>query len=224
MLLQNRIDYINNQVKVYLEEIAKLQAQVTQLQAHAQEVQGAEQAAESALAQIDTALSMLQAICPDEIVLFKTAIDAKFNAPLYQLKGGTDNEDVTGSDTTPTAPDTEGVVETTFSVVADDSDDSEEVQDNNDVQPQETASNLVEDDPIAHDGNGNGHTNDHSDGNGHHLLTYRDLQIVDRPTLIKLANSHNLPNFKSKKRDELASLLDGMVTQAELVSAQNGKH
>lgn len=223
MLLQNRLNSINSQIKVYVDEIAKLQARVTQLQTHAQEVQGAEQAAESALAQIDTALAILAAICPDEINLFKDAIDAKFCAPLPQLQecadevNGTEEVDVTP----PMSDADENVIETIEAIVIERFDydvaESNLAEDDNDLQ-------VTKPEPEPNLGNAEGVEDSNGNGNGHNLLTYDELRIVDRPTLIKLANSHSLPNYKSKKRDDLASLLDGMVTSDEMAIAKNGKH
>jgi hypothetical protein len=103
MLLQNRINQVNVQINLYLEEIAALQAKVTYLQTHAQEIQGAEQAAETALSQIDTAISMLTAICPEELVTFKAAIDAKFS-PVPQIAGASDRVAEAEDDNIPDAP------------------------------------------------------------------------------------------------------------------------
>lgn len=218
MLLLNRLNSINAQINVYLEEIALLQGKVTQLQAHAQEVQGAEQAAESALAQIDTAMQMLSVICPDEIATFKAAIDARFNQPLPQLTPATDPDTAQDSPTPSLHPsdDDDEVIETTAVVVEDGESQLPAVDAVNAIADSDGVSAVAAPQPSGGNGNGN--------GNGHHLLSYDQLRIIDRPTLIKLANTHNIPNYKTRKRDELASLLDGMVATDELERAQNGRH
>ncbi len=231
MLLQNRLNQVNTQIANYLEQIAALQSKVTSLQAHAQEIQGAEQAAESALSQIDTAISMLNAICPDELATFKAAIDAKFAPAVPQISGADDVVDIQEDDTSFDGVDSDpgsnpgnGVDASEDEVCSDfpgyipDAslhgiiiDTTAEA-----VEDVEEAGDMPSDDVVPDADNGN--------GNGHHLLTYADLKLVNRPTLIKLANLHQLGNCKQKKRDELAQMLDGMVTGNDLVKASNGKH
>lgn len=230
MLLQNRLNQVTAQINSYLEEIAALQAKVTHLQTHAQEIQGAEQAAESALSQIDTAISMLMAICPEELVTFKAAIDAKFS-PVPQIAAANDRSDVQEDDNIPDAPldgveidpdhipdsDRSKTIEVKAETVIDSFDDIPP----SDPEPSAVSSDdsSVSTSQSAEDGNGST-----SNGNGHHLLNYDQLKTVDRSTLIKLASLRELGNCKSKKRDELAEMLDGMVTAEELTKASNGKH
>lgn len=236
MLLLNRINSINAQVNVFLEEIAQLQAKVTQLQAHAQEVQGAEQAAESALAQIDTALSMLSVICPDEISTFKAAIDAKFNEPLPQISAGnSSNGSHPITEPQPTPPDVDAeTIEVTAVVVergspasAEGETPALEVEAN--IENAHGATEIFQSEEstlpniTVERHNRNENENGNGNGNGHQYVTYSELKLVDRPTLIKLANAHGIDGYKSKKKDELAHLLNGGVTEDELEQALNGK-
>lgn len=196
MLLSNRIDAINATIESYLQDIQILQAKVTHLQSHAQEVAGAQQAAESALAQIDTAIAMLTAICPDEIATFQAAIEAKFSAPLPQLEAGKRADTIEADIPAPPEPSAPEAIETT-AVVVETSEPEEESVVENPAAPTNGAAEL--------DGNGNGH-----------YLTYDELRGIKRPTLIKLANQHKIAGYKSMKQNELAIMLDGLVSPEEL--------
>ncbi|WP_016949781.1 hypothetical protein [Anabaena sp. PCC 7108] len=193
MLLLNRLNNINAQIDSYQEQIAELQRRVVELQAHAQEVQGAESAAESALVQVRTALDMITAICPDDIITFKAAIDALFAPEPLRLAAYEEIE--TTDPVEPNPPTNDEVV---------------------DVE----SSPVVEDQPEAN-GNGNGNGNGKTDSNSYSLLaTVDDLKKIDRPTLIKLANKHKIPNFQNKTRDKLAEALAGKVTVDEITPAK----
>lgn len=219
MLLTNRINAINAQVTAYQEQIAELQAKITTLQSHAQEVQGVEQAAESALSQIEAAINMLQVVCPEEIATFKAAIDSKFNVlPTIAPAAQRQDSVTTPTPTPPNEPETVEAIATTL--VEEPQDDTSSVEPETPLETETTDATKIAQD----DNTGNG-DNDNGNGNGHngHLLTYKDLDKVDRATLVKLADKHGIAYTTKTKKYELATALGGMVTQVELDAAKNEK-
>lgn len=215
MLLTNRINAINAQVVAYQEQIAELQAKITTLQSHAQEVQGVEQAAESALSQIEAAINMLQVVCPEEIATFKAAIDSKFNvlptiAPAAPLTPPNEPEAVEAIATKITEPQVESTVDVTSTVEPEATEEAQATDATKTDAPTDDNGNGNDD-----NGNGNG-----SNGHNGHLLTYKDLDKVDRATLVKLADKHGIAYTTKTKKYELATALAGMVTQAEVDAAR----
>lgn len=217
MLLTNRINAINAQVVAYQEQIAELQAKITTMQSHAQEVQGVEQAAESALSQIEAAINMLQVVCPEEIATFKAAIDAKFNQqPLLGSHAPTPAREPQPTPTQPKEPETWDAIAT---IPEESLEDTGSVDSETTLETETTAATKTDaptdDTGNGHNGNGNG-----SNGYNGHLLTYKDLDKVDRATLVKLADKHGIAYTSKTKKYELATALGGMVTQVELDAAK----
>lgn len=228
MLLQARFNQVNDQISSYLDQIAALQAEVTRLQAHAQEIQSVEQAAESALSQIDVAISMFQAVCPEDLETFFAAIDAKRKS-VPQLQAACDDANNNVKSHVPSAPNQSETIEAIAVVVEEfDTQESSEPEDElGTIEPEqieETKTPAHLEQTIEPDNSDRSNGNGHNGSNGYHLLAYDELKKIDRPALLKLASAHALGNCKSKKRDELASLLDGKVTSEEVASAHNGKH
>lgn len=200
MLLLNRLSNINSQIDSYQAQISELQLLITDLQSHAQEVQGAEQAANSAIVQIRTALEMLTAICPDEIVTFKTAINGLFDNPNpLKLVAAVDDDAITTVQ--PVAPNPPV------------DDEPLEVESTPLVEPQLEEAQEDAPKPSAEVVN----HNDKAASNGYSLLATEDeLKKCDRPKLVKLANKHQISGYQNKTRDKLAELLTGRVTTDEL--------
>ncbi|RUS92523.1 hypothetical protein [Trichormus variabilis] len=205
MLLVNRLNNINAQIDSYQEQIAELQRRVTELQVHAQEVQGAESAAESALVQVRTALDMLTAICPDDIITFKSAIDALFAPEPLKLAAYEETEATTMPNPVEPSPPVDNEVVDVDSTPVDEE------------QPEITngkgdATDYIPVTDIAPtNGNGNGKTIE--------IVSEDELKQHKRPVLIRLANNYDIPNYNNKTRDQLAHLLADKVSRDELKRA-----
>jgi len=186
MLLEALKTQISSQIASVEAQIATLQQQLLDLQSHAQQIQSVEQACESAIAQIRTANTMIQAIAPDQVAVFKAAIDAEFTQPLGQLTAATDEPD-DAQDPTPEEPMAPETITVDVEVVA--------------AEPDHYTN-----------GNGNGHNgNGHNgDSNSHQPLDFSKLNWVK---LRKLAAIKGI-NGKNMKRTEIeAALQETDITQ-----------
>jgi TolA-binding protein len=112
MLFQNKINQlnatvsnINNTIEDLSRQIEQLREQKLALETHLQELGSAENAAESALVQVQTAIGMIEQISPDQLVEFKYAIDALFNANLPALPSAEPEPEPENP-----APDTEEII------------------------------------------------------------------------------------------------------------------
>jgi hypothetical protein len=92
MLFNTKIQEIQSQVSANSLEIEALLLRVEELRAqnlamenHLQQLGSAENAAESAIEQVRTALAMIKAISPNEMIIFKGAIDSLFDCERPQL-------------------------------------------------------------------------------------------------------------------------------------------
>lgn len=167
MLFAARLNEIAAQVAEYQAEIARLQALISDQQQHAQQIQSAEQAAESALSQIDTALSMINAIAPDQLAVFKAAVDAKFSAEaIAELPPVIDSEP-------------EDQIETLEKLYNDDEVEGTEPE-------AETETTTTVDVEVILEVEGEvSEAPEITNGDG--FLTYDELVKLSRPTLVKLA-------------------------------------
>ena len=84
MLLVNRATNIQSTIEGYQDKIAQLQDQIAQLQKHQQQVDSVNSACESAIEQVKVALQLLNSVCPEEIGIFKSAIDTLYSPPLLE--------------------------------------------------------------------------------------------------------------------------------------------
>ena len=84
MLLVNRATNIQSTIEGYQDQIAQLQDQIAQLQKHQQQVDSVNSACESAIEQVKAALQLLNSVCPEEIGIFKSAIDTLYSPPLLE--------------------------------------------------------------------------------------------------------------------------------------------
>lgn len=236
MLLQNCFDSINSQTFLHTEEIARLQAEVSRLQQHAQAVQSADKACESAVAQVRTALQMLAAICPDDVAVFRAAIDAEFVA-LPKLSAHVQVEKDGSSLVTydemksldldilrhlakvygyeiAEKESRESIVLLVMNDCITRDRLASEIKSLSDEQPTETEVTIEPSpqsepptEPIVVEPENN---------NALQCATQADFVGCTLKTLRKLAERHGVEDFKQKQKDVLCRELDGLVTIDEL--------
>lgn len=84
-ILQNRFNEIDKNIQQVESQIAELQEKLSSLQEYKQQIQSVEQACQSAVDKIGNALTMINHVAPDQVEVFKSAVNAVFKSDVALL-------------------------------------------------------------------------------------------------------------------------------------------